>query len=182
MIFWFELSGFLFITILGTLYHFIYEWSNHHRLMAILCAVNESTWEHVKMVIGPAIVWSLIEIPFIGWEPNFWIAKSVSMITMFFVMVIVFYTYYLILKKEILILGILDFVFSVICGQFISYRMLLSSPYKPEIKTLGLGLFFIIVAMYLTLTLKAPKSFLFRDPVNKKFGLDAHEHHNKKDI
>ena len=35
--------------ILGTLLHFIYEWSGNNAIIASFSAVNESVWEHLKI-------------------------------------------------------------------------------------------------------------------------------------
>ena len=40
---------FLFISILGVLLHFTYEWSDDNRIVGLFSAVNESTWEHLKL-------------------------------------------------------------------------------------------------------------------------------------
>ena len=41
------LISFLVISIVGTLLHFVYEWSNHNKIVSLFAAVNESTWEHM---------------------------------------------------------------------------------------------------------------------------------------
>lgn len=47
--FW-PLAGFLTVSALGTLAHFAYEWSGKQLLAGAFCAVNESTWEHMKLL------------------------------------------------------------------------------------------------------------------------------------
>ena len=39
-----ELIGFAFTGAVGTLLHFVYEWTGGNPLIAAFCAVNESTW------------------------------------------------------------------------------------------------------------------------------------------
>ena len=41
---------FFFISILGVLLHFTYEWSDDNRIVGLFSAVNESTWEHLKLL------------------------------------------------------------------------------------------------------------------------------------
>lgn len=45
--------GFIVISIVGTLLHFLYEMSGHNKIVAIFAAVNESTWEHIKIALTP---------------------------------------------------------------------------------------------------------------------------------
>ena len=56
------LIGFIFISIVGTLLHFTYELSNHNKYVALFSAVNESTWEHIKIALTPYFVWSLVDL------------------------------------------------------------------------------------------------------------------------
>ena len=51
--------GMFFVAIVGTFLHFLYEFSHHNKLVALFAAVNESTWEHIKICMTPTILWSL---------------------------------------------------------------------------------------------------------------------------
>ena len=70
--FW-PLAGFLTVSALGTLAHFAYEWSGKQLLAGAFCAVNESTWEHMKLLFFPALLFtfSLPQGPGTphGWRP-----------------------------------------------------------------------------------------------------------------
>ena len=39
----------IFVMILGTLLHFTFEWSRNSSFVASFSAVNESTWEQLKL-------------------------------------------------------------------------------------------------------------------------------------
>lgn len=56
-----EVTGLFVVLILGNLLHFVFEWSGNNRIAAAFAAVNESTWEHMRLFVIPWIVWSLIE-------------------------------------------------------------------------------------------------------------------------
>ena len=43
----------IFISVIGTLLHFMYEWSGHNKVVSLFAAVNESTWEHIKIALTP---------------------------------------------------------------------------------------------------------------------------------
>ena len=45
----------LVISIIGTFAHFLYDWSNHNKIVGLFAAVNESTWEHIKIALTPTI-------------------------------------------------------------------------------------------------------------------------------
>lgn len=54
--------GFAFVSIVGTLWHFIYQWTGDNRLVALVCPVNESPWEHIKLLWFPFLLWCLINL------------------------------------------------------------------------------------------------------------------------
>ncbi len=49
--------GFLFVSILGILAHFVYDWTGQNTFMGMLTPVNESTWEHMKLLFFPALLY-----------------------------------------------------------------------------------------------------------------------------
>ena len=49
----FEIISSIFIMILGTLLHFTFKWSNNNVLVGTFSAINESTWEHLKLIFFP---------------------------------------------------------------------------------------------------------------------------------
>ena len=119
-----DLIGFFFITILGSLCHFIYEWSNHNKYVAYFCAVNESTWEHLKLAFCPTFIWILIEIPLIGSNPNYCLAKLTSLVVMVATIVILFYGYMALFKKENVFVSIAVFIIAIGLGQYASHLIL----------------------------------------------------------
>lgn len=56
-----ELIGFAFTGAVGTLLHFVYEWTGGNPLIAAFCAVNESTWEHMKLLFVPFFLFTMVE-------------------------------------------------------------------------------------------------------------------------
>ena len=56
-----NLIVFLIISILGTIGHFLYEWTNYNMLIGYISPVNESVWEHLKLLFFPAILFFIAE-------------------------------------------------------------------------------------------------------------------------
>ena len=56
-----ELIGFAFTGAVGTLLHFVYEWTGGNPLIAAFCAVNESTWEHMKLLFVPFFLFTMVQ-------------------------------------------------------------------------------------------------------------------------
>ncbi len=49
--------GFFVVGILGTLFHFVYDWSGQLWLVGLFVPVNESTWEHMKLLFIPMLIY-----------------------------------------------------------------------------------------------------------------------------
>ena len=89
-----EIIGIFIIAGFGTTLHFWFEWTDYWRPMALVAAVNESTWEHFKMAFWPSLIYALIEYPFIKDETNnFFVAKFVGFLAMPVITSILFYGY-----------------------------------------------------------------------------------------
>ena len=62
------IGGILFTAILGTLSHFFYDWTGQGALIGLVSPVNESTWEHMKLVFFPLLLWTLLASPGLSGE------------------------------------------------------------------------------------------------------------------
>ena len=173
--------GMITISLVGTLLHFMYEMSGHNKFVAIFAAVNESTWEHIKICMTPTILWSLYDGYIYGTNANYFIAKSLSLLMIIFLIPFLFYTYTAFTKKAILWVDIVCFYLVVVCSQLIfNYFVNLNS--LPFIYSyLSCILLFIEISSYMFLTFNPLKHFIFEDPISHKYGLSGHtEMHGNK--
>lgn len=167
--------GFFIISILGTYLHFAYEFSKHNKLVAAFSAVNESTWEHLKIAVMPSILIGVVEYFFLYSNQNFIFGLVLSLITMVIVILILFYTYMFIFKKHNLIYDIITFYIAIALGELVFYLILKGPLISTYLNVVSLfGLLFIIV-IFIVFTFSPPKNFLFIDPVSKETSLKAHE-------
>ena len=119
------IAGTVFTILLGTLLHFVYEWSDKSPIFGILGAVNESTWEHLKLLFWPAIIFSVLEYIMIGKDFNNDIAaKAVSFYVGIILITSLFYTYTGIIGKHFLVADISIFIISVIISQYTGYKII----------------------------------------------------------
>ena len=56
-----EVAGLFFVLIWGNLFHFVFDWSGERAVVGAIAAVNESVWEHMKLLIVPWVLWSAVE-------------------------------------------------------------------------------------------------------------------------
>ena len=86
--------SFLIASLLGTLFHFVYEWSGDNFFVGLFFPVNESTWEHLKLVFIPILLVSVLEY-FISEIPrnDYPCIKLRSALLAMLIIVVLFYTY-----------------------------------------------------------------------------------------
>ena len=83
--------GIIFISLIGTLLHFMYEWTNHNKVVSLFAAVNESTWEHIKIALTPIFIWTLYDGAVYGLNPNYFVAKMVSILVIILLVKLIYY-------------------------------------------------------------------------------------------
>ncbi len=166
-----EIIGIVFIVLTGGLLHFVFEWSGSWRPMVIIAAVNESTWEHLKLAFWPALIYFLIEIFFIRkTSNNFYFAKAVGILLMPVSITVLFYAYTVFIE-DMLAIDLIIFVVAVIIGQLVSYKLLKAKPLARWTNGMGIALLVLMTAAFSTLTYYAPELEIFRDPVNGGYGI-----------
>jgi len=167
-----EILGAVFIIILGTLFHFVYEWSGESRYIAVFGTVNESVWEHFKLVFWPAVFWALLEIPFLRRDNhNFAFAKGVGILVMPLIIMVIFYSYTGIIGRSMLVIDLLTFVIAVIMGQFLSEKLLLAKPMPQWWNYLAVVLVVMLAISFVVFTFAPPQLPLFKDSKTGQYGL-----------
>ena len=91
---WWQWAGFIFSTVAGTLLHFAYDWSGGSPLVAPFAALNESTWEHMKLLFWPTLAFALLQWAVAGrGEAGFWRGKLYGILSGLLLIPLLFYTY-----------------------------------------------------------------------------------------
>ncbi len=103
--------GFVFVLITGSLMHFLYDWSCQSVIVSFIAPVNESPWEHLKLLFFPAIFYMAAEYFIYGKDFKVFFAAKMTAITigLFFILTF-FYTYSGVLGFNLLVLDVLDFI------------------------------------------------------------------------
>ena len=86
-------AGFALTTFGGTLLHFLYDWTDGNILVAPFSGINESTWEHMKLLFWPLFLFSLFQHLFFRDQKNYWSVKLGSILLGLILIPVLFYTY-----------------------------------------------------------------------------------------
>ena len=146
-----EISGIVFVFLLGALLHFVFEWSGESRIVGLFASVNESVWEHFKQGFLPMCLYAAIEYRFLRGRVNsFLTAKAVAVYIIPIITGLVFYGYTAIIEEEILIVDILIFLVAIVIGQLTSYKIMTSVKLPKYTNVVSL-IFMILLALILML-------------------------------
>lgn len=153
--------------ILGTLSHFTYEWSGNNSIVGIFSAINESTWEHLKLTFYPMLLIGIIGYYFLKDLSNNYIeGLTIGILISILFTVVFFYGYRFILGKNIAFLNILNFILSVILGYIAFYKIITmedsSTIYS---KSLSIIILILLCICFTTFTVFPPNCKIFISPV-----------------
>lgn len=166
----FTIFSCIFVMILGTLLHFTYEWSGNNTFVAAFSAVNESTWEHLKLLFYPMFLTTIIGYFYIGkTSPNFLCARLLGILTAILFTIVFFYTYTGVIGTNFAFIDISIFFVAVVLGEFVSYKILTSN-YSCN-SNIAFCCILILLACFIIFTYFTPEIGLFRDPVTGLFGI-----------
>lgn len=163
----------IFSIIFGTVLHFLYEWSNENQIIALFSAVNESTWEHLKLVFFPMLVAGIVEYFALREKTKNMIqAKAVAIVFAICFIIVFFYTYTGIIGTNFFILDILSFLLSIIIGEWIAYKIIINkSLYENKNKIFTIIILIILLILFMLFTFNPPKINLFKDPITNEYGI-----------
>ena len=162
-----EAAGIPFTVLIGLALHYAFALSGYWPPLALVAAVNESVWEHLKPVFWPSLLWALLEyfVLRLGVQ-NFWAAKGLALLVAPTVIVIIFYGYTSLLGRNVLALDIATFVIAIVIGQ-LSSALLVKSELKFDwVRSTGGILLAIQLAAYSSFTFYPPAFGVFEDSRN----------------
>ncbi len=168
----FEIVGVPIIYLIATFLHFVYDLTDGSTLAILFGSVNESVWEHIKIIAVGFTVWTIIEFLFIR-PPfkKFVTAKVFMLYFLSFLIPIFFYTYNLFTKKPVLWLDLVSTLVFIALTQYISYKIIVNENKLSDYYPLALMLLMLYYLMFFSFTVFPPKLELFRDPETGMFGI-----------
>ena len=166
----YQIFSVVFTFILGTLLHFTYELSGENQIVSLFSAVNESTWEHLKLLYFPMLLTILIGCFYMKKEVSIFIcSKTIGILIAMAFTLIFFYTYTGILGRNIAIIDITSFFIAVILGEFIAY-ILMVNKFKCN-NVIAVIVLLILLICFIVFTYFPPHIGIFKDPLSGQYGI-----------
>ena len=162
--------GFAVTSLLGTLLHFLYEWLGEAKWIASFSGVNESTWEHMKLLFWPMLIFALVQGFFFKEYDGFWCVKLRGILLGLALIPIIFYTYNGVIGKSPDWINIAIFFISAAAAYIYEAR-----EFKKDSAPCNKGravLFLCIIALaFVIFTFMTPELAIFRDPITNTYGI-----------
>lgn len=163
----------IFCLILGTILHFTYEWFNYNVMVGLFSAVNESVWEHLKLLFYPMFFISIIGYFKIGRKLcNYWYTQMIGVVFSLIFVVVFFYTYTGIIGKNFFLLDIASFIIGILGGEYIAYKMLKQKE-MCKLEAVSIITLITILLCFFIFTIYPPILPLFEDPIYGTFGIKS---------
>jgi hypothetical protein len=162
------------IILLGSMLHFTFELSSNNPMVGIFSAVNESVWEHLKIAFWPSFLYLIFEYHYLNKRvDNFFFAKVIGVCSIILIIPVIFYSY-TVFFEENLIIDIGSFIFAIIIGQIISYKLFMFKKVSSTLELISLIALVILALAFVVFTFYPPQVQLFQDPVTGGYGLFNH--------
>lgn len=172
-----KIIGVIVTFLLTVLYHFLYKWFPNP-IFEIFFPVNESIWEHMKLLYSGILTFNIIEYIIYRKKNintnNFFTVTFLMMITSIILYLIIYLPLYDMFGEN-MIISISLLVIVIILEQIFSYYLL---NYGKENKLLNKVSIILIILGYVTLlslTINPPRNYIFYDIVEHKYGVDIYK-------
>ena len=153
--------------LVGALMHFLYGLSGGAFVVGLFAPVNESVWEHLKLVLWPMVLWWRLYYIRMGREreidaPTWFAAALLALVTAQAAIMLLFYFYTGAFGVESLAADILIFFLAVLLGQLAGLQVYRRGSSVSWV--VPLTVLVVILALFVVFTLAPPALPLFTDP------------------
>ncbi|MBO5257373.1 MAG: hypothetical protein J6C42_07755 [Clostridia bacterium] len=166
-----QFCGFAASSLGGTLLHYLYDWSNQSIFAAPFSGVNESTWEHMKLLFFPLFLFALVQSRFFRERRDFWAVKLAGTAAGLLLIPVLFYTYNGAFGRSPDWLNIAIFFVSAAVVYLLETRLFRRENTLSFSPTPAFVLLCLIGAAFVVFTFAAPQIPLFEDPLTGTYGV-----------
>ena len=166
-----QLFGFAVSSLLGTVLHFTYEWLSEAVWIAPFSGVNESTWEHMKLLFWPMLIYAIVQSFFFRDRGDVWCVKLRGILLGLIMIPLLFYAYNGVVGKSPDWINIAIFFVSAAAAYIYETRLFKSERLRLCSSKAALFLIGTIAFFFIVFTFKTPTIGIFRDPLTGSYGI-----------
>ena len=166
-----QLMGFAITSLGGTLLHFLYEWLGKAIWIAPFSGINESTWEHMKLLFWPLFIFAIVQSRFFPDRKDFWCVKLRGTLLGITLIPVLFYTYNGAVGKSPDWLNIAIFFVSAAVVYIYETRLFNSERLTCKSGKSALAALCLIALLFVVFTFFTPQIDIFKDPITGTYGI-----------
>lgn len=164
-------AGFAAVTFGGTIMHFLYDWTGRNILVAPFSGVNESTWEHMKLLFWPLFLFALIQRLFFKNQENYWCVKLAEILLGLVLIPVLFYTYNGVFGKSSDWINIAIFYISALLTFLFDWWAFRNNRLQCKHPQLAFTAICLIGVLFVVFTFIPPQIPLFQDSLTGTYGI-----------
>ena len=165
-----EFVGFGVTALGGTILHFLFDWLGEAAWIAPFSGVNESTWEHMKLLFWPMFLFALLQSIFFKDRADFWCIKLRGILLGLALIPFLFYTYNGVVGKSPDWINITIFFLSAAVAYLYEVRLYQKKNLRCRQSKRGLALLCLIALLFVIFTFRTPMLGVFKDPITGAYG------------
>ena len=166
-----QLWGFAIVALGGTLLHFLYEWLGEAVWIAPISGINESTWEHMKLLFVPSFLFAILQSFFFKHREDFWCVKLRGILLGIILIPILFYTYNGAIAKSPDWLNIVIFFLSAAIAFIYETRLFKAETFICRSQRAALLTLVAVFFIFVLFTFMTPELNIFKDPLTGTYGI-----------
>ena len=166
-----QLFGFGVTALGGTLLHFLYDWLGGSLWVAPFSGVNESTWEHMKLLFWPMLLYAVVQSFFFRDRKDFWCVKLRGILLGLALIPVLFYTYNGVVGPSPDWLNITIFFISAAAVYLYETRLFEKGTAACKHPRAAVFLLCLIGVLFGVFTFATPEIGIFRDPLTGTYGI-----------
>ena len=166
-----RLIGFAITSFGGTILHFLYDWTQKSIFVSPFSGVNESTWEHMKLLFWPMLAFSIFESFFMKERSDFWCIKLRGITLGLVLIPVLFYTYNGVVGKSPDWINIVIFFISASCVYIFESKLLNQEKTRCKSPKLAIIILVVIGILFVVFTYFTPEINIFKDPIYGTYGI-----------
>ena len=166
-----QAAGFAAVTFGGTILHFLYGWTGESILVAPFSGVNESTWEHMKLLYWPLFLFSVVQWLFFRDQKNYWCVKLAEILLGLVLIPVLFYSYNGVFGKSPGWINIVIFYISALLVFFFEWWAFRNDRLQCKHPRLAVTAICLIGVLFVVFTFATPQIPIFQDPLTGTYGI-----------
>lgn len=167
-----QLMGLAVTSLGGTLLHFLYDWLGKAVWIAPFSGVNESTWEHMKLLFWPMFIFAIVQSFFFKDRKDFWCVKLKGTLLGLVLIPVLFYTYNGVIGKSPDWINIAIFFISAAVAYIYETRQFNNGTTTCKSPKLAFSIFCVIALLFVIFTFATPQIGIFKDPLTGTYGIN----------